>query len=110
TEIGKAVRLVPQEQWLKLRHLYYDELLELDLRVTHLILPGPTDANHASWQETQNYAVNDLAEIVDGLVDEIAETLHLKYLGGIGPEDDRRRKVADRRSDVMTQRQSPDHQ
>lgn len=111
TEIGRAVRLVPRDQWLKLRNLYYDELLKLDLEVTHLILSGPVNADPASWHQTQNYAVNTLAEIVDAAVDELAETLQLKYLGPIGPEDDRRSKVGHVPSDVMMpQGQSPDHQ
>jgi hypothetical protein len=85
-EIGKAVRLVPREQWLKLRNLYYRELLELDLKVTPLILSGPTKTNLVEWSQTQGYAVRQLAEIVDATVDELAEALKLKYLGDVGPE------------------------
>jgi hypothetical protein len=92
-EIGKAVRLVPREQWMKLRNLYYHELLELDLKVTPLILSGPTNADPAEWRRTQGYAVHKLAEIVDAAIDELAETLKLKYLGDVGPEGDRRNKV-----------------
>jgi hypothetical protein len=90
TEIGKAVRLVPREQWLKLRNLYYDELLQLDLKVTPLILSGPTNADPREWRETQGYAVHNLADIIDATVDELAETLKLKYLGDVGPGGDRR--------------------
>jgi hypothetical protein len=90
-EIGKAVRLVPRAQWLKLRNLYYHDLLELDLRVTPLILSGPTEANLVEWRQTQTYAVHELAGIVDTTVDELAETLKLKYLADVGPEGNRRR-------------------
>jgi hypothetical protein len=105
-EIGKAVRLVPREHWLKLRSLYYEELLAIDLRVTPLILSGPTDADSEEWRRTQDYAVNTLAEIVDTTVDQLAETLQLKYLGDVRPESDRRSKVGWIRSKVLTQRQS----
>jgi hypothetical protein len=51
--------------------------------------------------------VYKLAEIVDATIDELAEILKMKYLEDIGPEDDRRCKVARMRSKVMTQRQTP---
>jgi hypothetical protein len=55
---------------------------------------------------TQTYAVHKLAEIVDTTVDELAETLQLKYLGDVDPQGDRRSKVGCIRSKVLTQRHS----
>jgi hypothetical protein len=78
-EIGKAVRLVPREQWVNLRDLYHNDLLKLDQRVTDLISTGLSDANRQSWHEMNNYIVNGLAEIIDITIDEIAEKLELKY-------------------------------
>lgn len=79
TEIGKAVRLVPQETWQNLRKLYYDELLPLDLKVTKLLSSGPAAADRKSWHETQIYALEKLADIFDATVDDLAEKLQLKY-------------------------------
>ena len=78
-EIGGAVRLVPARQSKALRDLYYQELLDLDLKVTRLITQGPTGENEKEWQTTQSYILRDLAVKLDSVVDELAEALGLKY-------------------------------
>ena len=78
-EIGGAVRRVPARQWKALRDLYYQELLALDLKVTRLIMQGPTSENAEEWLTTISYVLRDFAVILDRIVDELAEALGLKY-------------------------------
>lgn len=78
-EIGGAVRLVPIKQSDKLRRLYYDELLRLDLQVTQCLVEGPTPSNSASWGSTLTYLVNDFALVLDATIDGLAESVDLKY-------------------------------
>jgi hypothetical protein len=80
-EIGGAVRLVPPDKWAALKDLYYRELLPLDVAVTQLIGDGPTEADAREWSEKHTYILEDLAAILDETVDDLAESLNLKYRG-----------------------------
>lgn len=78
SEIGKAVRLVPEDLWNDLKHLYYQELLQLDLAATRLLLDGPSEMNHVEWSNLQERVLTDLAIAIDETIDRTARMLSLK--------------------------------
>lgn len=80
-EIGGAVRLVPFDQWTKLKALFYQELLRLDLEVTKLVMQGPDRGNSQDWLRVQSYVLQDLAAVLDDTIDGLAAALSLKYRG-----------------------------
>jgi hypothetical protein len=80
SEIGKAVRLVPEDMWNDLKNLYYRVLLPLDLAATDLLLDGPSESNHAEWSKLQQRVLTDLAIAIDQAIDRTAEVLSLKAM------------------------------
>lgn len=78
-EISKALRLTPPSLYRELKELYYNELLQLDLKVSELALGDDRGLDRAAeWQKLNRYAVQELAERVDTLIDRLATELDLK--------------------------------
>ncbi len=80
-EISKALRLTPHHIYKKLKDLYYNQLLPLDLDLMQLASQDKKQQNvktGRSWSELNRYAVYDLAEIVDTTIDSLASELKLK--------------------------------
>jgi hypothetical protein len=78
-EISKALRLTPYPVYQELKGLYYKELLRLDLKVSQL---ATSDKRHqddtGGWHALNQYAVGELSEIVDKIIDKLASELSLK--------------------------------
>ena len=72
-EISKSLRLTSPQMYQKLKNLYYKELLGLDLRVRNLV-----DGHDNKWAEFNNYAVRELSEIVDIILNDLARELKLR--------------------------------
>jgi len=72
-EVSKALRLTSPETYQKLKNLYYKELLRLDLRLRNLI-----DGRASDWSDFNQYAVYNLSEIVDNVLNDLAKELQLK--------------------------------
>jgi len=72
-EISKSLRLTSIEMYQKLKNLYYKELLGLDLRLRNLV-----DGHDNKWTEFNKYAVGELSEIVDTILNDLAKELKLK--------------------------------
>jgi hypothetical protein len=78
-EISKALRLTPRFMYQRLKDFYYKRLLELDLKVSMLAQRDKAGANvQDEWSELQRFAVYELSEIVDKLIDDLAKALGLK--------------------------------
>jgi hypothetical protein len=78
-EISKALHLTPPSLYQELKDLYYNELLQLDLKVSELALGDDRGLDRAAeWQKLNHYAVQELAERVDKLIDRLATELALK--------------------------------
>ena len=88
SEIGKAVRLVPEDLWNDLKHLYYRELLPLDLAATSLLLDGPSKMNQVEWSKLQQRVLTDLAVDIDETIDRTARVLLLKATFAAGAKAD----------------------
>lgn len=71
-EISKALHLTTTDTYVALKDLYYDGLLDLDMRLRGLI-EGAGD----EWLAFNHYAVYDFAERVDRVLDNLAAELRL---------------------------------
>jgi hypothetical protein len=65
----------------KLKNLFYQELLRLDLEITKLVMQGPDRGNSQDWLRVQSYVLEDLAAVLDDTIDGLAAALSLKYRG-----------------------------
>lgn len=78
-EISKALRLTPPSIYQELKELYYEQLLPLDLRLSLLATSDQRNQDKTrEWHELNHYAVNELSEIVDKIIDKLANELELK--------------------------------
>jgi hypothetical protein len=78
-EISKALRLTPHSIYQELKDLYYQQLLELDLEVTQLAASDEKQQDRTGeWRKLNRYAVYELSEIVDNIVNRLASELNLK--------------------------------
>lgn len=83
-EISKALRLTPSPVFQELNQLYYEQLLPLDLQVSHLAAKDIAGKESESeWGKLHRFAVEDLAEIVDNTLDNLAKELNLKAYSDI---------------------------
>lgn len=81
-EISKALRLTPRSTYQRLKDFYYEHLLELDLKVSVLAQRDKAGAEVSDeWSQLQRFAVEELSEIVDKLIDDLASELELKKAG-----------------------------
>jgi len=78
-EISKALRLTPHPIYQELKDLYYKQLLPLDLKVSQLASSDARNQDRTGeWRELNGYAVSELSEIVDTIIDRLASELKLK--------------------------------
>jgi hypothetical protein len=78
-EISKALRLTPPAVFRALNQLYYDQLLPLDLRISHLAALDAARGNaDQEWGDLHRFAVEELSEIMDRAMDDLANELNLK--------------------------------
>lgn len=78
-EISKSLRLTPHSVYEDLKELYYKELLAVDLRLTVLSESDMREEDKTTaWRELNYYAVYELAQIVDDVIDMLASELNLK--------------------------------
>jgi hypothetical protein len=78
-EISKSLRLTPHTVYQELKELYYQKLLPLDLQVSKLALSDQKKQDRTKeWYELNTYAVHDLSEVVDSVIDKLASELNLK--------------------------------
>ena len=78
-EISKAIRLAPSPVYQELKKLYYQELLALDLKVSQLASSDQKQQHvTGDWHKLNEYAVFELSEIVDKIIDKLASELDLK--------------------------------
>jgi hypothetical protein len=68
--------------YTELKDLYYRQLLRLDLELTQLI--SEPDASRDRWRELNRFALNELAEIVDRVIADLAGALGLKEVAPTG--------------------------
>lgn len=84
-EISKALRLTPYNIYEELKKFYYQQLLQLDLTVSQLATSDTRKQDKiGEWEQLNRYAVGDLSEIVDNIIDKLASELSLKA-GASGP-------------------------
>jgi hypothetical protein len=80
-EISKALRLTPYPIYEDLKSLYYKNLLPLDLKISQLATSEARNQDQtAEWKKLNHYAVYELSEIVDNIIDKLANELKLKAL------------------------------
>ncbi len=78
-EISKALRLTPSSIYQEWKELYYEELLPLDLRLSQLATSDKRNQDKTGeWSKLLQYSVNELSEIVDKIIDKLANELELK--------------------------------
>jgi type II secretory pathway pseudopilin PulG len=78
-EISKALRLTPYSIYEELKKLYYDELLQVDLKVSQLATSDKKKKDRTGeWRDLNHYAVYELSEKVDKIIDKLACELNLK--------------------------------
>ncbi len=78
-EISKALHLTPAPVFRALNQLYYDQLLPLDLRISHLAALDAARGNaDQEWAELHKFAIEELSEILDRALDDLASELNLK--------------------------------
>jgi hypothetical protein len=78
-EISKALRLTPHSIFEDLKRLYYNKLLPLDLKVSQLAASDArSEGKTSEWHKLNHYAVYELSEIVDDIIDKLASELKLK--------------------------------
>ncbi|MBT8292315.1 MAG: hypothetical protein KJN70_03505 [Eudoraea sp.] len=79
TAISKALYLTSPETYQKMRNLYFEKLLSLDRKLRALI-----ESEHESpisqddWHELNRYAVRELADYTDQVLESLALDLKLK--------------------------------
>ena len=76
-EISKSLRLVPQDVFQELWGLY-QQLLPWDLELTQLAASEGHHDRADEWRKLHQYALNDLAKIIDATIDKLASELDLK--------------------------------
>ena len=80
-EISKALRLTPRSMYQRLKKFYHEHLLGLDLTVSDLAQKEAAgDDMSEKWLELQKFAVYELSDIVDKLIDDLANELDLKEI------------------------------
>lgn len=96
-EISKSLRLVPQPMFQRIKAFYYDELLRIDMKLTSLadrstlykqnvelsefqrsIVNTSSELDDEAWSELHRFAVHELSEHVDQLIDDLAKAIELK--------------------------------
>lgn len=77
-EISKALRLTPHPIYQELKDLYYKQLLPLDLKVSQFASAAKNQDMTREWHELNQYVVYELSEIVDQIIDKLANELKLK--------------------------------
>jgi hypothetical protein len=78
-EISKALRLTPYPIYQEIKEFYYKQLLSLDLKVSQLATSDARNQDKTGeWHKLNNYAVSELSEIVDNLINKLANELKLK--------------------------------
>jgi DNA-binding transcriptional ArsR family regulator len=83
-EISKALRLTPPSIYQELKKLYYQKLLPLDLELSQLALRDKKQQGKISeWRKLNHYAVHELSEDVDNIIDKLANDLNLKARSSI---------------------------
>ncbi|MCA9905641.1 MAG: hypothetical protein KC547_17420 [Anaerolineae bacterium] len=95
-EISKALRLTPYPVYQELKTLYYQQLLPLDLELSQL---ADGDARHqdseGGWYKLNQYAVGELSEIVDRILNRLATELNLKADAYESPGDNEHGAASD---------------
>jgi hypothetical protein len=89
-EISKSLRLTTCETYLELKKLYYDQILPLDQRLFALVAKGDDPKVNREWYEFNRFAVYELSELVDNVIDRLASELRLKEKdlnGNVGSDD-----------------------
>jgi hypothetical protein len=78
-KISKVLRLTPYPIYEELKDLYYKQLLSLDLKVSQLAASNVKNQDMTrEWRELNQYVVYELSEIVDQIIDKLANELKLK--------------------------------
>jgi hypothetical protein len=72
-EISKSLRLASLDTYQELKKLYYDQLINLDLRLRQLV-----EGKKTEWYEVNQFAVFELSDIVDATLNKLAKELQLK--------------------------------
>jgi hypothetical protein len=72
-EISKSLRLASLDTYQELKKLYYDHLINLDLRLRQLV-----EGAKADWHGVNQFAVFELSNIVDAALNKLAQELLLK--------------------------------
>jgi hypothetical protein len=79
-EISKSLRLSSKDTYETLKKFYYGKLLKLDLDLTSLI-ENPDRENNSTgrtWHSVNHYAVFELSEEVDNVINRLAYEFDLK--------------------------------
>ena len=77
-EISKSLRLTLPATYERLKAFYYKQLLELDLKVSVLAQKDKAGEDvGADWSKLLRFVVDELSEIVDKIIADLAEELEL---------------------------------
>ena len=80
-EVSKSLRLTSVPTYNALKELYYDGLLDLDIRLRKLI-----EGHERDWSRFNRYAVYEFSERVDNVLNNLAEELRLNGAAARAPE------------------------